>query len=99
MGAPGGPAILPSATSVLDRSTDDACIVQVPGTGLFGSGHCVEIVGLTFVFQASGTKPNNEINALPSAAPQSSPGRPPFGHGIASSGFVSLSTENIGIST
>jgi hypothetical protein len=48
----------------------------------------------TFVFQASGTKPNKLINAVPSAGPQSSPGLPPLGHGIASFGFWSLSTED-----
>src|SRR5690242_12195620 len=40
-GAVGGPCAAPSATSVVDRSTVDACIVQVPATGLFGSGHWV----------------------------------------------------------
>src|SRR5690348_348251 len=99
MGAFGGPLIFPRAMSVLERSTDDACIVHVPGTGLFGSGHCVVIAGFTFAFHASGTKPNIEISALPNAAPHSSPVRPPLGHGIASFGFVSLSTENIGIRT
>jgi len=29
-------------------------MVQVPGTGLFGSGHWVVMAGFTFVFQASG---------------------------------------------
>src|SRR6185437_1282774 len=41
----GGLAVMPSAPSSVDRSTDDACIVQVPGTGLFGSGHCVATAG------------------------------------------------------
>src|SRR5215472_114053 len=45
-GMPGIPA------SRTDRSTEEACMVQVPGTGLFGSGHCVWTLGL--VFQASG---------------------------------------------
>jgi DNA-binding response OmpR family regulator len=31
--------VFPSAASVTDRSTDGACMVQVPGTDLFGSGH------------------------------------------------------------
>src|SRR5262249_31996158 len=42
-GPVGGPGIFPSATRVSDRSTEDACMVHVPGTGLLGSGHCVEI--------------------------------------------------------
>src|SRR5215831_15959997 len=99
MGILGGLGPLPSAASVTDRSTEEACIVQVPGTGLFGSGHCVVIAGLTVVFHASGTNPKAVINAFPSAGPHNSLGRPPFGHGIASFGFWSLSTENIGIST
>ena len=48
------------------------------GHGLFGSGHCVVMAGLTLAFQASGTKPNAEINAFPSATPQTSVGLPPF---------------------
>src|SRR6185312_8732305 len=99
MGALGGPDTLPSAISVLDRSTEEACMVQVPGTGLLGSGHCVVIAEFTLAFHASGTKPNMDINAWPSAVPQSSPGLPPLGHGMASAGFWSLSTENIGINT
>src|SRR5690349_10630798 len=84
-----GPGILPSATSTLERSTDEVCMVQVPGTGLPGSGHCVEIAGLTLLFQASGTAPNSAIKVWPRVLPQSSPGRPPLGHGMASSGLVS----------
>src|SRR5437868_816503 len=57
------------------------------------------MAGFTLVFHASGTKPKNLISAVPSAGPQSSPGLPPFGHGMASPGFLSLSTENIGINT
>src|SRR5215471_8320414 len=34
-GADGGP-VSPSANSVFERSTDDACMVQVPATGLLG---------------------------------------------------------------
>jgi hypothetical protein len=52
----------PSAASVCERSTDDACIVQVPGTGLFGSGHCVVIAALTFAFHASGRNPMAAIS-------------------------------------
>src|SRR5215813_2799809 len=37
-GAVGGP-VNPRAESVIERSTEDACIVQVPATGLLGSGH------------------------------------------------------------
>src|SRR5438874_1635847 len=37
-GAVGGP-VSPSAARVTDRSTDEACMVQVPGTAWFGSGH------------------------------------------------------------
>src|SRR5437870_13415312 len=80
----GGPGVLPKATNVSDRSTDDACIVHVPGTGWLGSGHCVLTNG--WVFQASGTKPKNWMSAAPSAGPHNSPGRPPLGHGIASLG-------------
>ena len=87
IGLVGGPGSFPSATRVFDRSTDEACIVQVPGTGLFGSGHWVVMAGFTFAFQASGTKPNIEIKALPKSEPQSSPGLPPFGHCMASFGF------------
>jgi len=84
IGAVGGLGAFPSAPSSTDKSTDDACIVHVPGTGLFGSGHWVATAGV--VFQASGTKPNSEISALPSAVPHSSVGLPPFGHCMASSG-------------
>ncbi len=38
-GAVGGLGILPKAANVTDKSTEEACIVHVPGTGLFGSGH------------------------------------------------------------
>src|SRR5581483_7380289 len=89
----------PVVCSSTERSTEEACIVHVPGTGLLGSGHCVVMAGLTFVFQASGIAPNSAIKALPRAGPQSSPGRPPLGQGMASFGFVSWSTENIGTST
>src|SRR5215469_1083667 len=81
----GGFAAFPRAASVTDKSTEEACIVQVLGTGLLGSGHCVETMG--WVLHASGRKPNALISAVPSAAPQSSPGRPPLGHGMASAGF------------
>src|ERR1700730_3580425 len=47
LGMPGIPA------SRTERSTEEACIVQVPGTGLFASGHCVWTLGV--VLQASGT--------------------------------------------
>src|SRR5215469_16966332 len=99
MGAVRGPLIFLSARSVFDKSTEEACMVQVPGTGLLGSGHWVVMAGFTFVFQASGRKPNMEIRAFPSAGPQSSVGLPPLGQAIASSGFWSLSTENMGINT
>src|SRR5947209_746950 len=45
-GKPGIPA------SRMERSIEDGCMVQVPGTGLFGSGHCVLMLGC--VFHASG---------------------------------------------
>src|SRR5215469_5449711 len=99
MGSLGGPGILPKATSVVDRSTDEACIVQVPGTGWFGSGHCVVIAGSTVFFQASGIKPKNLTSASPSLAPHNSFGLGRLGHLMASLGFLSLSTENIGRST
>src|SRR5215475_14281058 len=99
MGAVAGPWILLSAIRVCDRSTEEACMVQVPGTLWFGSGHCVVIAGLTVVFQASGRKPNSSISLAPNAGPQSSFGRPPLGHGMACAGLVSPSTENIGIKT
>src|SRR5207248_1391995 len=99
MGAVGGPGIFPRATSVSDKSTEEACMVHVPGTALFGSGHCVVMAGLTLVFQASGTKPKSLIKVWPRAVPQSSPGLPPFGQGMASAGFWSWSTENIGTNT
>jgi len=67
-----------------EGSTEEACIAQVPGTGLFGSGRCVLMFG--FASQASG--PNRLISAFPSSTPQSSPGRPPSGHAIACFGFV-----------
>src|ERR1051326_1352456 len=99
LGAGGGGWIrpaCPSANSVVDRSTEEACMVQVPGTGLLGSGHCVGTRGLAF--QASGTNPKALTNALPRSGPQSS-----FvlikGHGIASPGLVLPLTENIGIRT
>jgi hypothetical protein len=57
------------------------------------------MAGFTLAFQASGTKPKKRINAAPSAGPHNSPGLPPFGHGIAWFGFVSKSTENMGINT
>src|SRR5574340_1492322 len=38
-GMVGGPGTLPSAIKGLERSTDDACIVHVPGTAWLGSGH------------------------------------------------------------
>src|SRR5262249_43715432 len=90
---------LPMECSRTERSTEDACIVHVPGAALLGSGHCVVMAGLTFVFHASGITPNSEMSALPSAGPQSSPGLPPLGQGIASLGLRSLSTENIGTRT
>src|SRR5437764_13279633 len=83
----GGFGAFPSAAKVTDRSTEEACIVHVPGVGLFGSGHCVVMAELTFVFQASGTNPNALMSAAPRAGPQSSPGLPPSGQGIASFGF------------
>src|SRR5215471_9075966 len=89
-GMPGIPA------SRTERSTEEACIVQVPGTGLLGSGHCVETRGL--VFQASGTNPKSLTNAAPKAGPQSSPDRKK-GHAIASFGSLLPLTENIGIRT
>src|SRR5215813_2214752 len=98
IGAIGGP-VFPSANRVLDRSTVDECMVQVPATGLFGSGHCVVMAGLTLFFQASGISPKKVIKAFPRAGPHSSPGLGLLGHGIASLGFVSWSTENIGTST
>src|SRR5262245_45352870 len=61
LGKPGCPA------RRTDRSTEDECIVQVPGTGLFGSGHCVWTLGL--VLHASGTKPNRPISAFPRSVP------------------------------
>src|SRR6185312_12016502 len=36
----------PVLSSSTDRSADEACMVQVPGTSWFGSGHCVGTVGL-----------------------------------------------------
>jgi hypothetical protein len=96
--AVGGPVVLPSATSVSDKSTDEACIVQVPGTGLFGSGHCVVMAGFTFAFQASGRTPKSEINFAPSAGPQKlHPACRQLGRASRRSGFWSLS--NRGIST
>src|SRR5205823_9156547 len=95
----GGLGPFPKAASVTDKSTEEACMVQVPGVGLLGSGHCVVIAGFTFVFHASGTKPKALMSAAPRAGPHSSPGLPPFGQGIASLGFWSLSTENMGTST
>src|SRR5438477_11927987 len=97
-GAVGRP-VFPKANKVSDRSTEEACMVQVPVTRWFGSGHCVVIAELTFRFHASGTAPKKWINTIPNFAPQSSVGLPPFGHDMASLGFWSLSTENIGIST
>ena len=41
-------------------------MVHVPGTGLFGSGHCGGMAALTCAFQASGTK-SNAKNAFPTA--------------------------------
>src|SRR5262245_30066678 len=99
IGTFGGPGIFTRATRIFERSTDDACMVHVPGTGLLGSGHCVVMAGFTVVFHASGTAPNSSISFAPSSGPHSSPGLPPFGHAMASLGFWSLSTENIGIST
>jgi hypothetical protein len=93
MGAVGTP-LDPANSS--GRSTDDACIVHVPGTAGSGSGHCLATEGC--VFQASGTKRNILINCSP-AVPQSSVGLPPSGQGIASSGLVSCPIENIGTST
>src|SRR5690348_184798 len=98
MGAFAGP-VLPSAANVTDRSTDEACIVQVPGTGWLGSGHWVVIAEFTFDFHASGMAPKNLINTSPKRLPHSSPRRPPLGHGMASSGFWSWSTENMGTRT
>src|SRR5262249_8970445 len=98
-GAVGGPGIFPSATRVADRSTEDACMVQVPGTGLFGSGHCVEIAWFTRVFHASGRAPNREMSFDPNSDPHSSPGLPQSGQGMAWVGSRSLSTENIGTRT
>jgi hypothetical protein len=42
-GAVGGPGALPRATSVSERSAEDACIVQV-GSGyvVVGAGHCLD---------------------------------------------------------
>src|SRR5437867_5364658 len=53
-----GVPVRPSTFSVTDKSTDEECMVQVPATGLFGSGHWVVMAGFTFVFHASGTNPN-----------------------------------------
>jgi hypothetical protein len=38
IGMVGGP-VFPSTFSVTDKSTEEACMVQVPGTAWFGSGH------------------------------------------------------------
>jgi len=48
----GGLGTLSIPASKTERSTEEACMVQVPGTGLFGSGHCVLTFGLAS--QASG---------------------------------------------
>src|SRR5207237_3181401 len=95
IGAAGGPCIFPKDTSVLDRSTEEACMVQVPGTWCLGSGHWVMMAELTFFFQASGTAPNSLINSAPSVAPQSSPRLPPFVQRIASPGSSSRSTVHM----
>src|SRR5437763_15654443 len=87
MGAVGGPGIFPRATSVSDKSTEEACMVHVPGTALFGSGHCVVMAGLTLVFQASGSKTKSLNKDWPRAGPQSSPGLTPVGPGSASAGW------------
>src|SRR5438309_33379 len=88
---------MPGLASSTDKSTEDACMVHVPGTALLGSGHWVVMAGFTVCFQASGTKPNSEIKAFPSATPHSSVGRwSASGQAIASPAFLSLSTENIG---
>src|ERR1051326_8890086 len=68
-GAVGGP-VFPAAFSSTERSTEDACIVQVPGTALFGSGHWVGTAGC--VFQASGMNPKRLIRALRRAGTHSS---------------------------
>src|SRR5689334_10551943 len=88
-GAVGGFGPAPSDASVTERSTDDACMVHVPGVGLFGSGHWVVIAGLTFAFHASGKAPKMEISVEPSAGPHTSPGLASAGQGMASLGFVS----------
>src|SRR5213594_2032863 len=64
VGDPLGPA------NNTDKSTEDACIVHVPGTALFGSGHCVVMAGFTFVFHASGTRPNMWMSACPNGPAQ-----------------------------
>jgi hypothetical protein len=48
----GGLGIPGLTASSTDRSTDEACMVQVPGTRWLGSGHWVATVGL--LIQASG---------------------------------------------
>src|SRR5262249_17219930 len=82
-GAFGGLGISSIPASRTERSTEEACIVQVPGTGLFGSGHCVLTLGVVFFNHASGMWPHSLISAFPRSTPQSSPGRPPLGHSIA----------------
>src|SRR5215471_124119 len=54
-----GEGALPNATNVCDKSTLEACMVQVPAAP-FGSGHWVAMAGLTLAFQASGSAPNSE---------------------------------------
>jgi hypothetical protein len=66
----GGP-VFPVTFNRTEMSTEDACIVHVPGAA-FGSGHCVKTAG--WVLHASGTKPNRPISVFPRVGPQSSPG-------------------------
>ena len=57
-------AAFPSAPSNTDKSTDDACIVQVPGTGLLGSGHWVATAGVVFLADPSPDRRAKLIDAL-----------------------------------
>ena len=60
------PAGIPASRT--DRSTEEACMGQVPGTARLGSGHCVGTLGLAS--QASGMCPNSFSRASPSVALQ-----------------------------
>src|SRR5277367_5971557 len=93
--AVGGLPMYPRAARTGAKSTLEACMVQVPGF-FPGSGHWEKTLGLAL--KASGSAPKKPINALPKAGPQIVPSTTPLQE-IASLGFWSLSTENMGTRT